>query len=119
MGCFGSVSTGWRGQHTFIVLFMASKQPDLQAQALRAAASTMGPMLPKRTDKPNEDMDMNIVDPLAELGDAEGLSKKEKLRIFQVQGSTAGAGSGDFHTYRIYRRKERNRLAAMETAAAE
>jgi hypothetical protein len=41
--------------------------------------------------------------------------KVEKTQ--NTSGSTAGAGSGDFHQYRQLRRKERYRLVQMEAAA--
>mmetsp|Transcript_1940 Transcript_1940/g.4582 ORF Transcript_1940/g.4582 Transcript_1940/m.4582 type:complete len:161 (+) Transcript_1940:178-660(+) len=40
-------------------------------------------------------------------------------RIFNVSGSTAGAGSGDFHQYRTARRREQFRLMRIEKAAKE
>ena len=39
----------------------------------------------------------------------------EKLE--NICGSTAGAGSGDFHHYRIQRRRERARVAQLESTA--
>eukprot|EP00879_Flechtneria_rotunda_P005625 GHRR01005922.1.p1 GENE.GHRR01005922.1~~GHRR01005922.1.p1 ORF type:complete len:167 (+),score=76.77 GHRR01005922.1:426-926(+) len=39
---------------------------------------------------------------------------KADTRIYNVSGSTAGAGSGDFHYYRQIRRAEQDRLRTMD-----
>jgi hypothetical protein len=41
-------------------------------------------------------------------------STKDILEVSNVMGSTAGAGSGEFHNYRATRRKELFRLAKMD-----
>lgn len=41
------------------------------------------------------------------------------IRLRQIQGSSAGSGSGDFHTYRQSRNYERERIQQMEREAKE
>jgi hypothetical protein len=43
--------------------------------------------------------------------------KGPKDFVRNVQGSSAGAGSGEFHVYRALRRKEYTRQAMMESEA--
>ena len=53
------------------------------------------------------------VQQLAERQEAKE-SELEVVPIINVMGSTAGAGSGEFHTYRGYRAKEMARLEGFE-----
>lgn len=47
------------------------------------------------------------------------ISEKVPNRIVQVMGSNAGAGSGEFHMYRMARRREMMRQERMEQEAEE
>jgi len=40
-------------------------------------------------------------------------------RIYHIMGSSAGAGSGDFHTYRHSRRREQERLKRIREEDAK
>lgn len=59
----------------------------------------------------------NVVSDAKEPAGAAGDVKEGKLvvnRVDNVSGSSAGAGSGEFHTYRAARRREMERVASME-----
>ena len=58
------------------------------------------------------------VQQLAERQEAKE-SELEVVPIINVMGSTAGAGSGEFHTYRGYRAKEMARLEGFEREKKE
>lgn len=65
---------------------------------------------------------MENPDRLIELASSSsGVGKKYEPPDFvrNVMGSSAGAGSGEFHVYRHLRRKEMSRLKEMEESAVE
>lgn len=59
---------------------------------------------------------------LVEIPEREKISKETDEApefVRNVMGSSAGAGSGEFHVYRNLRRKELNRLKEMEAQATQ
>ncbi|KAJ2890068.1 hypothetical protein GGI21_006319, partial [Coemansia aciculifera] len=66
--------------------------------------------LMKNIDKPIE---------LPQPSSKQTLLKPPPEIVLNVRGSSAGAGSSDFHTYRELRRKENLRIKLMEADAAE
>ncbi|KAI8929872.1 hypothetical protein BC831DRAFT_441373 [Entophlyctis helioformis] len=66
--------------------------------------------LMERVDKP-------VVIPERRKADKVVDPKDTKTLVRNVQGSSAGAGSGDFHVYRALRRKEYARVKALDEAA--
>ncbi|KAJ2833571.1 PRKR-interacting protein 1 [Coemansia furcata] len=56
---------------------------------------------------------------LPQSSNKQSLLKPPPEIVLNVRGSSAGAGSSDFHTYRELRRKEHLRIKLMEAEAAE
>lgn len=66
---------------------------------------------------------MQQIDKPIELPDTSMTLNKKKYEapdfVRNIMGSSAGAGSGEFHVYRHLRRKEMTRLKEMDVAAKE
>ncbi|KAG0226708.1 hypothetical protein BGX31_007186 [Mortierella sp. GBA43] len=71
----------------------------------------------KQLDKLLEKIDKPVHIP-SRPGQKKG-NKEPKDYVKNVQGSSAGAGSGEFHVYRAGRRREYSRLRNMELASKE
>ncbi|KAH7479160.1 hypothetical protein PRIC1_009288 [Phytophthora ramorum] len=55
-----------------------------------------------------------VPSPASDAKDHKDPGRLQINRVENVAGSTAGAGSGEFHTYRASRRREMERVALME-----
>ncbi|KAJ2489547.1 hypothetical protein IWW37_003893 [Coemansia sp. RSA 2050] len=96
-----------------------------------ASGDTAGDALPRERKPSNtalakqrahiENLMQNVDKPieLPQPGSKKPLLKPPPEIVLNVRGSSAGAGSSDFHTYRELRRKEHLRIKLMEAEAAE
>ncbi|KAJ3106801.1 hypothetical protein HDU97_005508 [Phlyctochytrium planicorne] len=73
----------------------------------------------ERTKRHIERLMNRIEKPITIPERRDGTLKGPKDFVRNVQGSSAGAGSGEFHVYRALRRKEYARLKMMETKSKE
>ncbi|ORX69768.1 DUF1168-domain-containing protein [Linderina pennispora] len=77
--------------------------------------STLADSQRKHIEKLMRNVDKEIVLP----GPAKVELKPPPEIVLNVGGSSAGAGSSDFHTYRVLRRKENARIKLMESEAKD
>lgn len=71
----------------------------------------------KQLDKLLEKIDKPVRIP--ERPTAKPINREPKDYVKNIQGSSAGAGSGDFHVYRAGRRREYARLKQMDEESKE
>lgn len=71
----------------------------------------------KQLDKLLEKIDKPVRIP--ERPHAKPINREPKDYVKNIQGSSAGAGSGDFHVYRAGRRREYARLKQMDEESKE
>jgi hypothetical protein len=91
-----------------------SKRPVKKARGLDTAASAQAASLEKLFSKPDQEIRVPppVGSSLTAPGSHPGSGPPEI--VSNVQGSSAGAGSGEFHVYKASRRREYERLKAMD-----